>query len=33
LLKNYGRWMVGWEFSDIGNKNLGKIGVLIDLNL
>jgi len=25
--------MVGWEFSDIGNKNLGKIGVLIDLNL
>lgn len=32
-IKGYGRWVVGWEVSDLGRRNLSKFGLLVDLNL
>jgi hypothetical protein len=33
LLKNYGKFALGLELSDIGNQNILKYGCKIDLNL
>ncbi len=32
-MKNYGKWVLGLEVTDVGEKNNARLGLLIDLSL